>query len=107
MASSTPVSGPLGSATQVADLTVINYEKLLNKDAAEAARLLSACEDWGFFYLDLGGSSGEDYRKTVNDLFDVSKTYFAKPIEEKLKDTMDEEIQVFNICGCVATVRKK
>ena len=99
MASSTSVSGPPGSATQIADLTVIHYEKLLRNDAAEAALLLSACADWGFFYLDLGGLNGEGYRKTVDDLFGVSKTYFAKPIEEKLKDTMDEEIQVFNICG--------
>ena len=99
MASSTPVSGPPGSATQIADLTVIQYEKLLRKDAAEAALLFSACADWGFFYLDLGGFSGEGYRKTVDDLFGVSKTYFAKPIEEKLKDTMDEDMQVFNICG--------
>ena len=99
MASSTPVSGLPGSATEIADLTVIHYEKLLRKDPAEAALLLSACADWGFFYLDLGGFSGEHYRKTVDDLFGVSKTYFAKPIEEKLKDTMDEEIEVFNICG--------
>ena len=99
MASSTPVSGPPGSATQIADLTIIHYEKLLRKDTAEAALLLSACADSGFFYLDLGGFSGERYRKTVDDLFGVSKTYFTKPIEEKLKDTKDEEIEVFNICG--------
>ena len=83
----------------MADLTVISYEKLLRKDAAEAAHLLSACAEWGFFYLDLGGSKGARYRKTVGELFGVSKDYFAKPIEEKLKDTMDEEIEVFNICG--------
>ena len=99
MASSTPVPAPPGSATQIADLTVIHYEKLLRKDAAEAELLLRACTDWGFFYLDLEGSSGERYQKTVDDLFDVSKTYFAKPFEEKLKDTRDEEIEVFNICG--------
>lgn len=105
MASSTPVPGSPGSATQIADLTVIHYEKLLRNDAAEAALLLSACTDWGFFYLDLGGFSGERYRKTVDDLFGVSKTYFAKPIEEKLKDTRDEEIEIFNICGRVAAPR--
>ena len=61
VASSTPVLGPPGSATQIADLTVIHYEKLLRNDAAEAALLLSACADWGFFYLDLGGLSGGGY----------------------------------------------
>ena len=104
MASSALASGAPGSAHQIADLTVITYEKLLLKDPAEAALLLSACADRGFFYLDLGGFSGEGYRKTVGELFDVSKNYFAKPVEEKLKDTMDEEIEVFNICGWVASV---
>lgn len=99
MAPSTLVSGAPGSENKVADLTVINYEKLLRTDAAEAARLLSACAEWGFFYLDFGGSRGDNYQKTVGELFGVSKDYFAKPIEEKLKDTMDEEMEVFNICG--------
>ena len=88
-----------GCDNKIANLAIISYEKLLCKDAAEAVLLLSACAEWGFFYLDLGGGNGESYRKTVGELFDVSKGYFAKPIEEKLKDTMDEEIEVFNICG--------
>lgn len=99
MPPSTPISGVPGSDDKVADLTVINYEKLLRKDAAEAALLLSACAEWGFFYLDLGNNKGDNYRKTVGEMFGVSKDYFAKPIEEKLKDTMDEEMEVFNICG--------
>lgn len=99
MASSPPVSTAPGSDNKVADLAVISYEKLLRKDFAEAALLLSACAERGFFYLDLGGSKGDGYRKTVGKLFGVSKEYFAKPVEEKLKDTMDEEMKVFNICG--------
>ena len=99
MEPSTLVSSAPGSDNKVADLTVISYEKLLRKDAAEAALLLSACAEWGFFYLDLGGSNGKNYRKIVGELFGLSQHYFAKPIEEKLKDTMDEEMEVFNICG--------
>ena len=99
MAPSTLVPSAQGSDSKVADLTVISYEKLLCKDAAEAALLLSACAKWGFFYLDLGGRNGENYRTIVGELFGVSQNYFAKPIEEKLKDTMDEEMEVFNICG--------
>ncbi len=99
MAPSTIVSSAPGSDDKIADLTVISYEKLLRKDVTEAALLLSACAEWGFFYLDLGGGNGESYRQTVDKLFGVSKNYFAKPIEEKLKDTMDEDMEVFNICG--------
>lgn len=83
---------------EVANLTVIRYEKLLRKDATEAAVLHAACAEWGFFYLDLGGSETKDYRETVDALFGVAKEYFAKPLEEKLED-MSKEIEVYNICG--------
>lgn len=96
--SSTFNSGAPGNEYQVADLTVISYEKLLSKDATEAALLHSACAEWGFFYLDLGGSESEHYRETVDALFGIGKEYFAKPLEEKLKDTR-KEIDVYNICG--------
>ena len=99
MASSTPISIIPGSENRIADLIVISYEKLLRKDSTEAALLLSACADSGFFYLDFGGSKGDNYRKTVDELFSVSQEYFVKPIEEKLKDMRDEEMEVFNICG--------
>ena len=87
-----------GTENRIADLTVISYDNLLRKDATEAALLYSACADWGFFYLDLGGNGTEVYRRTVDGLFRVAKEYFAKPLEEKLKDTK-KDIDVFNICG--------
>lgn len=96
--SSTFNSGAPDNEYQLADLTVISYEKLLSKDATEAARLHSACAEWGFFYLDIGGSKSEHYRETVDTLFGIGKEYFAKPLEEKLKDTR-KEIDVYNICG--------
>jgi len=83
---------------QIADLAVISYEKLLRKNPAEMTSLLSACVNWGFFYLDLGGSNTENYLETMNALFGVSKEYFARPLEEKLKDTK-QEVSVYNICG--------
>ena len=99
MASSSTLSpNEQGSEYGVADLTVISYDKILRKDAAEAALLFSACVDWGFFYLDLASNITEDYRQTVHSLFGVAKEYFAKPLEEKLKDTK-KDIDAFNICG--------
>ena len=87
-----------GNEDQLADLTVISYEKLLSKDASEAALFHSACAEWGFFYLDFGGGKPQHYRETVDTLFGIGKEYFARPLEEKLKDTR-KEIDVYNICG--------
>ena len=87
------------SDDRIADLMVISYEKLLSKDEAEAARLLHACSEAGFFYLNIDGIETKGYLDMVNDLFGVSKEYFSKPIEEKLKDTNKNDITIFNICG--------
>jgi hypothetical protein len=99
MALSTSVSNNATSDDKIADLIVISYEKLLGKDEAEAARLLLACTEAGFFYLDLGGNETKGYLDMVTDLFEVSKDYFAKPLQEKLKDTNRDDITLFNICG--------
>ena len=98
MASAESVSQKAGKDSLVARLTVVSYERLLRKEPTEQTKLLSACCDWGFFYLDLGGIQTNDYLETVASLFAVSKEYFAKPLEEKLTDTR-KELDVYNICG--------
>jgi isopenicillin N synthase-like dioxygenase len=98
MTPSTPISNGSENEDVVAELTVVSYEKLLRKDAAEADLLLSACAECGFFYLDLRGDETKRYLGLKNTLFGLSREYFARPLEEKLKDTRDE-ISVFNICG--------
>lgn len=69
MASSESVSSLPTREYDLADLTVVNYKKLLDKDAAQAALLHSAYAEWGFFYLDLGGNTIEHYRGTVEALY--------------------------------------
>lgn len=98
MATNSSISKASGGEGLIADLAVISYEKLLQKDAGEASLLISACIDFGFFYLSLGGSGSKTYQETVKNMFKMSKEYFAKPLEEKLKDT-NEDFSVFNICG--------
>ena len=93
-----PLPADGGNEFRVADLAVISYEKLLRKDPSEKALLHSACVDWGFFYLDLGGSGTESYLRAIESLFGVAKDYFAKPLEEKLRDTK-KDISIFNVCG--------
>lgn len=82
----------------VADIIAVKYRRLLQKDPSEAATLLSACIEWGFFYIDFGDSESEDYLQTVDGLFGTAKEYFAKPLEVKLRDT-SKDIRVYNICG--------
>lgn len=88
----------LNQELQIANLSLISYSKLMQKDSAEVAKLYLACAHWGFFYLDLDGNETKDYLEIVAALFAASKKYFAKPLEEKLKDT-SKHLDVYNICG--------
>jgi hypothetical protein len=86
--------------TAIAELTVISYEKLLEGDKSEAARLSQSCIDRGFFYLDLSNNACSNYAELINSMFKISESYFEKPLDEKLKDT-NEDFSLFNICGLV------
>lgn len=69
----------------VATLTILSFAKLLARDHVELAKLLSSCEDSGFFYLDLRDwEAGELIRKfdTTNS---IMKGWFEQSDEEKLK----------------------
>jgi isopenicillin N synthase-like dioxygenase len=81
----------------VTDLVIVNYDKLRLKDDTEIANLYSACTELGFFFLELGDRTG-GMLQTTDELFRVTKEYFAKSLEEKLKDTRSET-EVFHICG--------
>lgn len=91
-------SATMGDEPKVANIAVINFERLLSKDAAEVSKLFTACADWGFFYLDLEGERTKEYLENVDSLFSAAKEYFGKPLEEKIKDTR-KDIAVYNICG--------
>lgn len=82
----------------VANLAVINHQKIRAGDVTEQNALFEACEKWGFFYLDLSQDEGVEYLNVVDKTLEVSKEYFAKPLEEKLKDTA-KDMNTFNICG--------
>jgi isopenicillin N synthase-like dioxygenase len=82
----------------LANLAVLNYEKLVKKDPVEASRLLFACANIGFFYLDLSSATAENYRNLVSALNRASQDYFSRPLKEKMKD-MNNDWEVFNISG--------
>src|ERR1700722_20180523 len=72
----------------LANLKTIHYDKLFSGCSKETSRLLSACAQYGFFYLDLssGALREEKYLDVVDGIFEVSKEYLARPLEAKLKD---------------------
>lgn len=86
-----------GDGADIADLVVLSYDGLLHGGGSEASSLLAACSEWGFFYLDLRFGT-QEVLTTVEQLFGVAREYFAKPLEEKLKDTHDDQ-DIFPICG--------
>ncbi|KJZ77497.1 hypothetical protein HIM_03221 [Hirsutella minnesotensis 3608] len=70
----------------IANLRTISFYKLLDRESAELERLMSACREDGFFYLDLNaGSGGNDLLKNHEDVSDIMKGWFARSVEEKLK----------------------
>ncbi|KAK4506094.1 hypothetical protein PRZ48_004059 [Zasmidium cellare] len=75
---------PFPEDLTTAPLLRISLAKLLAKDKEEIQRFERACEELGFFYLDLRGS-GDDLLIQADELFGVSQEVFDLPPEEKLK----------------------
>lgn len=84
--------------SDIANLSVISFQKLLKNDNEEASRLFSACSEWGFFCLDLTSDEIEPYQASAARLQDFAVQYFQRPLEEKMQDTNDAW-ETFNICG--------
>lgn len=84
----------------IANLSVISFQKLLHDDTEEASRLFSACSEWGFFCLDLASDEIEPYRASADRLHDFAVEYFHQPLEDKMQDT-NHAWETFNICGYV------
>ncbi|KAL1888821.1 hypothetical protein Sste5346_009299 [Sporothrix stenoceras] len=73
----------MGQATPVWSMQTIDYGLLLSQDPGEVERVLQACLEEGYFYLDLSGLDG---RRTLADhatLLALMKRFFDAPIEQK------------------------
>ncbi|KAJ7627479.1 2OG-Fe-II oxygenase family oxidoreductase [Roridomyces roridus] len=68
---------------ELAPLSTISWSKLEANDPAETQRLLDACMQEGFFYLNLQGTQlvAKEYT-----LLDMMKNYFHQPHEVKMED---------------------
>jgi isopenicillin N synthase-like dioxygenase len=68
-----------------ANLHVLDFYSLLSGDKIELANLLSACEDYGFFYLDLRNWESGTMLQNLEALWPIMMQWFGQPFEEKLK----------------------
>jgi isopenicillin N synthase-like dioxygenase len=75
-------SVPFPDDVPTAPLLRLSLKKLLAKDAEEVNRFTRACEDLGFFYLDVSGL-GDSLLDDVNQLFSIGEELFNLPLDEK------------------------
>jgi len=78
----------MGSIThpeKMANLAIIDYEKLADKDAAEIQKLADAGQKAGMFYLDLRGPRTKAIFDDVDVLFKTGNEFFHLPQESAEK----------------------
>lgn len=68
----------------LANLSVLDADKLAANDSSERANLMKAAESLGFFYLSVGSAS-EDVRKGLQASYKSCNEYFKLPADEKTK----------------------
>lgn len=70
-------------------LPTIDLDLLRAENGAESKRLLSACQSYGFFYLDL--TSDPELCKLWGDMLAIMKSYFEQPLEVKTQDARGDD----------------
>ncbi|KAJ6437218.1 multidrug resistance protein fnx1 [Purpureocillium lavendulum] len=67
-----------------ANLHVLSFTSLLDRDKEELANLVSACEVYGFFYLDVRDWESGRILQELDATWRVMKPWFDQPLEDKL-----------------------
>lgn len=73
---------PNGAA--VAQLKTIRFSELLDRSETEMENLVSACEHYGFFYLDLTSKEAGNMMKDLEDLRILMKDWFKQSVKSKM-----------------------
>lgn len=89
-----------------APLLKLSLAKLQQHDVEEVSRFIRACEDIGFFYLDLRGV-GDEILANADKLFDVGVELFNLPLEEKQQYDFMHKNSYFGYKGMGANVVDK
>jgi len=94
---------PFPDNVPTAPLLRLSLVKLLQRDNEEVNRFVRACEDLGFFYLDLSGP-GDSLLADADQLFKVGAALYDLPLEEKKKYDFMHKNSYFGYKGYGANV---
>lgn len=97
---------PFPDDVPTAPLLRLSLAKLIDRDAEEINRFVRACEDLGFFYLDLSGP-GDSICADADQLFKVGAELFDLPVEEKKQYDFSARKSYFGYKGFGANVVDK
>ncbi|KAI1267888.1 2OG-Fe(II) oxygenase family oxidoreductase [Xylariaceae sp. FL1019] len=92
--------------TSTAFLQTLSYAKLVSKEKDELARLLDACMNQGFFYLDLAESNASQALDDRLQALSLTKDWFDRPTEEKMKLRQDSVTKGYKPIGTLSGVVK-
>lgn len=74
------------SGRPTAQLDTIVFTKLLDRDPEQVRKLMSACENVGFFYLDISDHYSASMLNNLENLNAVMRKWFAQPEAKKRKE---------------------
>lgn len=97
---------PFPDDVLTAPLLRLSFAKLQANDPEEIKRLVRACEDLGFFYLDLRGP-GDEIIADADKLFNVTEDLYDLPLEEKQKYDFMHKNSYFGYKGYGANIVDK
>jgi len=72
-----------------ARLETLDFRKLLQRDQFELSKLLKACQQQGFFYLDPADLNSPRGFNDRLEAISVAQKWFDRPLEEKMKVHQD------------------
>lgn len=97
------VAAPFPDDVPTAPLLRLSLAKLLQRDGEEVNRFVRACEDLGFFYLDLSGPE-DSLLADADALFKVNADLYELPLDEKKKYDFMHKNSYFGYKGYGANV---
>jgi isopenicillin N synthase-like dioxygenase len=69
----------------LANLDTITFSKLLDRNPEQVSKLLSACENVGFFYLDISDQYSATMLENLEGVNSAMREWFAQPESVKRK----------------------
>ncbi len=80
-----PGFSSLPPTSQLAELRTISLHQLIDHNEAEVEKLVLACQEVGFFYLDLTTPGSFEMLQNLEDLSAVMAKWFDQSREIKMK----------------------